>query len=245
MDIYQTPYTYVIGWTHLNKYYYGVRYAKKCNPSDLWISYFTSSKTVKAFREQQGEPDLIQVRKTFDCKLAAIAWEEKVLRRMNVLREERWLNKNIAGAIAPHSGGRKNKGRRRSKEAIAKAIETRKKNGKPSGLKGRKRPEISAALKGRAGLNKGKTLPQLSEEAKRKMLESRRRFYKMGNVGPNKGKVMSNEQKVKISKTSKGHEKPSSHKEKLRAIALSRFKIVREDGSWTWGYRQSEEKQTY
>ena len=39
------PYTYRI--THLpsGKHYYGARYAKDCHPSDLWVIYFTSSKT--------------------------------------------------------------------------------------------------------------------------------------------------------------------------------------------------------
>lgn len=30
-----TPYTYLIGWPNLNKWYYGVRYAKNCQPIDL------------------------------------------------------------------------------------------------------------------------------------------------------------------------------------------------------------------
>jgi hypothetical protein len=63
MNIY-IPYTYVIGWSSLQKYYYGVRYAKNCNPLDLWVSYFTSSKRVAHYREKFGEPDIIQIRKT-------------------------------------------------------------------------------------------------------------------------------------------------------------------------------------
>ncbi len=65
MSIY-IPYTYIIGWSLYNKYYYGVRYAKNCNPNDLWKTYFTSSKYVKEFRNNHGEPDIIQVRKTFE-----------------------------------------------------------------------------------------------------------------------------------------------------------------------------------
>jgi hypothetical protein len=36
MNIYNTPYTYLIGWSNQNKYYYGVRYAKDCHPNDFW-----------------------------------------------------------------------------------------------------------------------------------------------------------------------------------------------------------------
>jgi hypothetical protein len=43
----RTPYTYLIGWSHLNKWYYGRRTAKGCHPSELWVKYFTSSKSVK------------------------------------------------------------------------------------------------------------------------------------------------------------------------------------------------------
>jgi hypothetical protein len=98
MTIYN-PYTYLIGWSKLNKWYYGVRFAKKCHPSDLWVKYFTSSKQVKEYRAKFGEPDIIKVRKLFVNAEAAICWEEKVLRRLNVLTNEIWLNQNISGAI--------------------------------------------------------------------------------------------------------------------------------------------------
>jgi hypothetical protein len=87
-------YTYCIGWTVNNVRYYGVRYAKNCNPSDLWISYFTSSKFVEIQREQYGEPDIIQIRKTFgNNPEKAKLWEDKVLRRLNVVDKDNWLNK--------------------------------------------------------------------------------------------------------------------------------------------------------
>ena len=98
MDIYQ-PYTYLIGWSELDKWYYGVRYAKNCNPSDLWVKYFTSSSYVHEFREQNGEPDVIQIRKIFNNRESALMWEEKVLRKMNVNRNNRFLNANVRGAI--------------------------------------------------------------------------------------------------------------------------------------------------
>lgn len=98
MSIYQ-PYTYLIGWSNLNKYYYGVRYAKGCNPNDLWEKYFTSSRHVKEFRKKYGEPDIIQIRKTFSSAKLAISWEERVLTRMRVLERDDFLNKNISGAI--------------------------------------------------------------------------------------------------------------------------------------------------
>ena len=94
-------YTYQIGWTQHNKFYYGGRWAKDCSPDDLWTSYFTSSKHVKAFRKEHGEPDIIQVRKVFNdadkCKLH----ENTVLKKLNVLNNDKWLNKNINGMFLP------------------------------------------------------------------------------------------------------------------------------------------------
>lgn len=90
------PYTYLIGWSKLDKWYYGVRYAKGCNPNDLWVKYFTSSNNVKKFRKANGEPDVIQIRRIFDNKSKALLWEHKVLKRMKVLKNNQlWLNKSI------------------------------------------------------------------------------------------------------------------------------------------------------
>ena len=70
-----TPYTYVIGWSTLGKWYYGCRYAKKCDPAELWVSYHTSSKYVKEMRKNFGEPDIVEVRRIF--LTAAIAGRGK------------------------------------------------------------------------------------------------------------------------------------------------------------------------
>ena len=91
MNIY-TPYTYLIGWSEHQKYYYGVRFAIGCNPSDLWVKYYTSSKHVKTFRETYGEPDLIQIRKTFSCAEKAKIWESTVLQKMGVKDRLDFLN---------------------------------------------------------------------------------------------------------------------------------------------------------
>lgn len=70
-----------------------MRYAKNCNPSDLWVSYFTSSKEVAKIRIESGEPDIIQIRKTFKNPKTAQDWEYKVLTRLDVWNNNRMLNK--------------------------------------------------------------------------------------------------------------------------------------------------------
>lgn len=88
-------YTYRLFWSVNNISYYGVRYAKNCHPDDLWKTYFTSSKFVKSQVNLYGDPDIIQIRKTFgNNSLKAKQWEEKVLKRLNVLHNNKWLNQS-------------------------------------------------------------------------------------------------------------------------------------------------------
>lgn len=93
MDIY-TPYTYLIGWSKQNKFYYGRRTAKNCHPNEFWVKYFTSSDEVAKFRIENGEPDIIKIRKIFPnnpdaCKL----WECKFLQKINAQENNIFLNK--------------------------------------------------------------------------------------------------------------------------------------------------------
>lgn len=99
-----TPYTYLIGWPELNTWYYGVRFAKKCNPSDLWNPYKTSSRHVKQFTAIHGDPPVKLVRKTFSDAISARVWESKVLKRLKVVQDIRWLNKTDNQSIAPLCG---------------------------------------------------------------------------------------------------------------------------------------------
>ena len=95
-----TPYTYLIGWQTQNKWYYGVRFAKGCHPNDLWNPYKTSSKHVKKMIEENGNPDIIQIRKIFKDQNAARVWESKVLKKMNVIKDNRFINKSDNISIA-------------------------------------------------------------------------------------------------------------------------------------------------
>lgn len=82
----------------------GVRYARGCSPGDLWTKYFTSSKYVQEFREDHGEPDVVEVRREFLSQIDAREWEHKVLRRLGVIGKIRWLNKSTGKAIPPQIG---------------------------------------------------------------------------------------------------------------------------------------------
>lgn len=93
------PYTYLIGWSTLNKWYYGVRFSKNCHPDEFWISYFTSSNVVKHYVEHYGDPDVISIRKRFENVNTARQWEQKVLKRTNAVSDPKWLNQSDAMSI--------------------------------------------------------------------------------------------------------------------------------------------------
>lgn len=120
-------YTYLLGWPKLNKYYYGVRFAKTCNPSELWVTYFTSSRHVANFRKLHGNPDIIQIRKIFNSTEKARLWESTVLQKLKVVTNEKWLNETDNLSISAESarlGGRRQKGVPKSFEHKEKIRQT-------------------------------------------------------------------------------------------------------------------------
>lgn len=80
----------------MDKWYYGVRTANTDRPeNDLWVYYFTSSKYVKEIRLKHGEPDVIEIRREFIDPNKAALWESKVLTRLDVRHNEKWVNKSV------------------------------------------------------------------------------------------------------------------------------------------------------
>jgi hypothetical protein len=98
MSIYPTRicYTYLIGWSKLNTWYYGAKYGKDANPDKFWVDYFTSSKSVSKYVLLHGSPDIIEIRKTFNDIEKCQLWEMRVLKRMKSIgRLNIFLNKKI------------------------------------------------------------------------------------------------------------------------------------------------------
>lgn len=160
-----TFYTYFIGWSSFQRYYYGVRYSNNSHPSDLFVTYFTSSKHVKAFIDKNGLPDVIQVRKTFTTKEAARNWENRVLRRMDVLHDPRSLNMTNNYAFRSEN---------RTPEHCANLSKAL--TGRAPVFKGRthtpeKRAQISANRKGQ---KTSRIYTPLSDETKKKLSASKK-----------------------------------------------------------------------
>ena len=96
----RTPFTYVITHILSGRRYYGCRYKKGCTPSDLWHTYFTSSKYIKdLIRTDTSASFTVEVRKIFQSIDKCLEWEHRVLRKLNAKDNPHWFNE--------HNGGKK------------------------------------------------------------------------------------------------------------------------------------------
>ena len=73
--------------------YYGVRYAEDATIESLMTTYFTSSTYVHEFIENNGMPDVVEIRKIFETKLEAKRWEDRVISKCKLYKLPNWLNK--------------------------------------------------------------------------------------------------------------------------------------------------------
>jgi len=48
------PFSYHLYHHPTKKHYYGIKFAKGCNPADLWVTYFSTSKLVKQLIAEYG-----------------------------------------------------------------------------------------------------------------------------------------------------------------------------------------------
>jgi len=165
MNIYQ-PYTYLITFKLTGERYYGVRYKQGCNPSDLWSTYYTSSKRVKQLLAQHGADAFsVEIRRTFTDKQSALLWEHTVLRRLNAAQHSGYLNENNGNK--QFFGGGVPKGFKHTEEARRKMSENSK------------------------GHRNGKFGKPLSQETKRKLSEARKGYKESAEVIEAKRKRMS------------------------------------------------------
>lgn len=170
MSIYQ-PFTYLIKFIPTGQVYYGVRTKQRCHPSELWTTYFTSSKTVHRLIEQYGVDSFeVSIRKCFESKQDAILWEHRVLTKFNAAKNKQWLNKNNGSRkFIPHDKhtnetkqkiGNAHRGKVMSNTAKQKMRTTRieRFSGTLPWHSNEANNKRSETLKGREPWNKGKTM---------------------------------------------------------------------------------------
>jgi hypothetical protein len=141
---------------------------------------------------------LFEIRKTFTTKAEAIAWEHRVLTRLDVVNNSQWLNENVGGKRFVT----RDKLTEEHKRNVAKAQLGKKRKPHSEETKAK----ISASRQGQPTHNKGKPM---SEEQK-KLLSQVRTGYKS-----------SEETKAKIGAASKGRIKSEAAKSKI-SIALKK-----------------------
>lgn len=102
------PYTYTITHKPTGVRYYGARYAKDCTPSDLGVTYFSSSKRLRQRILQEGVHMFeFKVRRVFDSKHQCIMWESKVLKRVQAAQSDKWFNLHNGDGKLLNGGGYK------------------------------------------------------------------------------------------------------------------------------------------
>lgn len=165
VNIYMKAFTYLVVLKSTGQFYYGTRFAKNCDPSELWSTYFTSSKLILDLVDSLG-PDAFDysIRKVFDNAQAALNWEQRVISKF--LNHPLCLNKGYFGKtiIRDHEGNLK---------AASKAVDTKRKTICSNGLSilenaGKK---LSATLKENPDIVKKRTQKMLTNES---YIQSRR-----------------------------------------------------------------------
>jgi hypothetical protein len=196
------PYTYLIKHRPSGKVYYGFRCANRVEPhDDLWKHYFTSSPKIQKLIEETGIDSFdTEVRRVFETKEQAVAWETRVLTRCKVLHDDRWINQNVAGYIVPTEESRKkisdfHKDKPKTDEHKQNLSKSQK--GKPKVNSKNQTPEYKALM---SKLKSGENNPMYGKGCTPERAAKIGAANK-GKVPSNKGVPMSEEQKSKIRAT--------------------------------------------
>jgi hypothetical protein len=221
------PYTYLIKHRPSGKVYYGFRCANKVEPhNDLWKHYFTSSPRVQQLIEETGTESFdVEIRRIFESKEQAVAWETRVLTRCKVLHDDRWLNQNVAGYIVPTDQSRKkisdfHKDKPKSDEHRQKMRNAQK--GKPKKSKVYQTPayrELMSKIK--SGEGNARYGVEVSEETRQRISKAK----KGKQVAHNKGVPMSDEQKSILRETKERNKVMLTCEVCNKIMRASHFKI--------------------
>ena len=89
------PYVYYIEHLSTGTKYIGCKYAASADPATFWQTYFTSSKKVADLRKYFGNDDFkISIRKIFTTKEECLAYETKLLRKIDAANHPDFLNEH-------------------------------------------------------------------------------------------------------------------------------------------------------
>jgi hypothetical protein len=221
------PYTYHLFHSPTNKHYYGVRYAANADPSELGLSYFSSSKEVHELIAKYGKSSFTYtVRKIFEDPKDAILWESKFLHRIDAKNNPNWINRHNGDGEFSSYGEMPNHQRRKisnakkgqqsrgigwshSKETVEKIRQ---------GNLGKHSGEISALHRQNISEGMKQSLAKLSPTEKRERM-------KASCCSP---ESYTKERSQKISDALTGKPKTDEHKRKLSKQHTDRIKSLSE-----------------
>ena len=200
-----SAYVYVVGWTHLQTYYLGCRYAAHAQTRDLWTRYFTSSDYVRQFREAHGEPDIREVLFIGD-RHEVLSLERECIRQYGLVDDPRWLNRANGtnpgkGRVWHHSEEDRRKKSEAMKALWADSAFREKRHIGP-------RPPVSQAT--RAAIREARARQVFSEETRAKLSAAGKRREVSDETraklsAASAGKVWSDEQRAQHSRRMKGN----------------------------------------
>lgn len=187
------PYTYLLCFKPTGQLYYGSSYTaskyKMAHPTRFWVTYFTSSNVVKSLIKEYGKDAFeFEIRKTFDSPEKAIIWEDRILKKFNVAKDSKWLNKS--------------NGNGKGFVCLSTSEETRQKQS----ISAKKRVRTPRSQETKDKISKallGRIRPAFSEETRKNMSNGQ------------KGKIISEAQKQLISEALTGRTLSEEHKKKL------------------------------
>lgn len=107
------PFAYLITSKIDSRRYYGIKFSKDADPSQLWTKYFTSSKEIRAKVAKYGaDAFTAEVRKVFETAEQAINWESRFLNRINAASRDDWINRSNGNLCM----GSINKGKKKTEQ---------------------------------------------------------------------------------------------------------------------------------
>ena len=187
MNTYQ-PYTYLIKFIPTGQLYYGVKASNGCNPDELLVKYFTSSKVVKKLIQEYGEEsfNIISI-KLHENKELAHKWEELYLVSVDAAKNPEYLNKTNGGWRLCCNGHTKETIIKMSKSHLGKRFSDEHKK------------HISEA-----SLGKHKSKEHILHMIESRIGEKNPMYGKIGNDCHNYGRKHTEESKIKISESLMG-----------------------------------------
>ena len=175
------PYTYHLFHRPTGRHYYGVRFARGCHPSELWVTYFSSSEYVLALNPFDFD---VEVRRTFRTANEALVWEQRFLEKIDAPNNPLWLNQFVGKGLKPHSPETLAKMRKAARNRPPVSEETRRRMREshlglkyPTRIQPKRKPLSEETKRKISEAKTGRKFPPHSLERRQRISEGQRRRW--------------------------------------------------------------------